>query len=238
MLSTALQQLQTARTITNHCETYSILNMPIGRSEPIHFGFRFGAQDSIGFSKPSRKKRSSQPEPASTAKETAGDGSRTVTLCDGYAPSTGGRTTTYDERAPLLQDTRTPSEIAPGTMIICDGKPYAHATSSTKRSTSSLLHNHRELPVAASARKSTATSSRKDAFKSRIQGWATDVLAESGKTYDADSRSVASFGNKSVTPSDSVSRSSRAGETTSGNPSYRKPYATTLLSEGSRSSRR
>lgn len=143
--------------------------MRTGRSEPIHFGFRFGAQDGIGVRKPLRKKQSSRLRSKDIPKDTDGDDSMTTTLCSGYAPSRAGRTPILcDERASLLGDTTTPSGIAPGTMVICDGRPeYAESARSTTRS--SLFSHDRRGHTSASLKRPPTTDLSRQGPRSRIE---------------------------------------------------------------------
>jgi len=195
--------------------------MPTGRSEPIHFGFRFGAQDGVGFRKLLRGKRSSRLRPKDIPKDTNGDDSMTATLCNGYAPSGTGRTTILcDERAPLLGDTGSPSEIASGTTVICDGRPrYAESERSTTRS-SFLSPDRREHILLRSHDHRPPIPSRQDP-RSRIENWTTDVRTQSEGSPSLGVRSEASFASDSNAAAHSVSSS---GESQGEQAGYRSPF--------------
>ena len=92
-----------------------------GRSEPLHFGFRFGVQGGGRSDKPSK------PEHRNSTKEnhrgSAAGCQRTNTYKD---PKSSKRqpssTIINDDRTPLLRGRLAASDIAPGTVTIC-GEP-------------------------------------------------------------------------------------------------------------------
>lgn len=199
--------------------------MPTRRSEPIHFGFRFGAQEGIGFRNPFKRKPSLHPGPPGISKYTDGDDSITRTICSGYAPSRTGRTTVLcDERAPLFGDTWTPSDIAPGTMVICDGPPqYAEPDGCIKRPSSSFSRDRLASDLASSKRPSSIASSTQSPH-SHIESWATDVRARSTKSPRLGAQSAVSFPSGRSATADDVSSSREALKKSRGDSGYRSPF--------------
>jgi len=203
----------------------STLRMPTRRSEPIHFGIRFGAQEGISFRNPFKRKWSLHPRPPGISKYTDGGDSVTGTICSGYAPSRTGRTTVLcDETAPLLGDARTLSEIAPGTMVICDGPPqYAESDRCIKRRSSSFSRDRLASDLASSKRPSSSASSTQSPH-SCIESWATDVRAQPTKSPRLGARPTDSFPSGRSATADDVASSREALKKSRGNSGYRSPF--------------